>query len=119
MAEHLSENLIRLGVDNALVALKSTEILTRGVRGWQHACLGAARIVLDETIADALCRLSCRTLSSRVSLERDLLKHRISCNFELGRVLLAMAIQSIEDAAFPLHHRLITALARPSAAISA
>lgn len=119
MAEHVCENLLCHGVDNAMVALKSTEILTRGVRGWQHACLGAAHIVLDETIADSLCRLSCRTLTSRTSLERDLLKHRVSCNFELVCILWTMAMQTIEDASFPLHHRLITALVRPSATISA
>lgn len=119
MAEGCCNNLVRYGVDTVLAALKSAEILARGVRCWQRACLGTACMVWDDTIADARCRLSCRSLPSLLSLERDLLNHRIGCSVDRGCMLWTMAVQTAEDVSFPLHYRLNTALSHPYAAISA
>jgi hypothetical protein len=90
---------------NADAVLKSGEIAWRGLSGWQSAWCGTMRMTMQEFFANGRTRMTCRTWSSRLSLERDLME--VDCRRLADRacILGTMIVQVAEDASVPLWRR--------------
>jgi hypothetical protein len=81
---------------------KSAEILTRSLGVWNAAFSGVAWVTMEDAFAAGRGRLSCSSLGSLADLERELTIRTISKVTARVCLLLTIALQIIEETAYPL-----------------
>jgi len=94
---------VALGNVDAL--LKSQEIAWRGLCILQNACRGTMQMAMHEQFADVRTRMSCQSLTSMLSLERDLAGIGFSRISDRALILGRMIMQTAEDVSVPLWRR--------------
>ena len=89
-------------IDSGAAWLKSSEILVRGMNFWNAAFVGVISMSLDDQMAARRTRLSCRSIGSRLRLEKDFASCAFSDAFARMALLARIALHLGEDACYPL-----------------
>jgi hypothetical protein len=99
-------NPMMFGINNVHAMIKSNAILYRGVRGFNCALVGMARMTADDGIASAKALVSCRSIPGSIGLQTELAKLNSARVMIRVCVLSRIALQAVEEAACPLIRRM-------------
>lgn len=92
-------------LENVQAALKSTDILFRGLRVLNFSVGGAASMTLDDGMSAARALMGCRTVLEWMDLQAELVKLNGGRLTIRALFLSVMALQMTEEAIFPLIRR--------------
>lgn len=90
---------------NVQAALKSADILSRGLRVLGFNVCGATNMTVDDGVAATRALMDCRTLPDWIKLQSELVKLNIGRATIRALVLSVMTVQVTEEAWFPLLSR--------------